>query len=72
MAVCDSEPLVPVMVSVYVPVGVEAEVLTCKVELPEPPLIEDGLKLPVAPEGKPDTLSATALLKPLLGVTLTV
>ena len=39
--------------------GVVLEVETFSVEEPGPPLIEVGLKLAVAPEGSPLTLSAT-------------
>jgi hypothetical protein len=45
----------PVIVSVYVPPGVELDVLTVNVEEPEP-VTDDGLKLADAPEGKPLTL----------------
>ncbi|MGH9208426.1 MAG: hypothetical protein ACRD1G_18045, partial [Acidimicrobiales bacterium] len=65
-------PLVPVMVSVEVPAGVELVVETLSVELPEPPLIEVGLKVPVAPVGKPLTLNDTAPVKLLRGETLAV
>ena len=58
MAECDRLPLVPVMVSVYVPVGVVVDVETVSVELPEPET-DDGLKLAVAPVGNPLTLRFT-------------
>jgi len=64
--------LVPVIVRVKAPVGVEADVETLNVEEPEPPLIEVGLKVPEAPLGNPVTLRFTALLKPLSGLTLAV
>jgi hypothetical protein len=41
------------------------------VEDPEP-VRELGLKVAVAPEGKPDTLKVTVPLNPLEGVTVTV
>ncbi len=44
---------------------------TVSVELPEP-TTEGGVKLPVAPEGKPLTLKPTLPLNPLEGVTATV
>lgn len=44
---------------------------TLKVEDPDP-LIEDGLKLAVAPLGKPLTPRLTVLVNPLSGLTLTV
>jgi hypothetical protein len=54
-----------------VPVGVELEVFTAKVEDPEPET-ELGVKLAVAPEGNPVTLKLTFPVNPLEGVTLTV
>jgi hypothetical protein len=41
------------------------------VEDPEP-VTELGLKVAVAPEGRPDTLKVTVPLNPLEGVTVTV
>jgi hypothetical protein len=66
-----SEPLVPVIVNVYVPVGVLATVETVSVVLPAPNT-DVGLKLPLAPVGRPATLKLTLPLKPLLGVTVDV
>ena len=43
---------------------------TLNVEEPEPPLTEVGVKLPLAPAGKPETLKATSLLNPFCGVTV--
>lgn len=63
VAVCVSVPLVPVNVSVYVPAGVVADVVTVSVEVPDP-VTEEGLNVPVAPVGKPLTLNATTPLKP--------
>ena len=57
--------LVPVIVRVNVPAGVEAEVEMLSVEEPEPPLIEIGLKVPLAPLGSPATLRFMVLLNPL-------
>ena len=54
------------------PAGVEAEVDTLSVEEPEPPLIELGLKLALAPLGNPLTLRLTVLVKPPEGVTVAV
>jgi hypothetical protein len=65
-------PLLAVIVRVKVPAGVDLLVLTVSVDEPEPPLIEAGLKLPVAPEGSPETLNTTVPLKPLIGLTLAV
>src|SRR5260370_7632282 len=55
----DKLPLVPVMVNVNVPVAVEAAVVMFKVEDPEP-LIDSGLKLADAPDGRPAALTPTA------------
>jgi len=72
VAVCVRPPPVPVMVTVTVPVVVLLVVLMVSVDDPEPPLIEVGLKLAVAPEGKPLALNDTALLNPLTGLADTV
>ncbi len=53
------------------PVGVELEVFTVKVEDPEPET-ELGAKLAVAPGGNPLMLKPTFSVNPLDGVTLTV
>ena len=71
-ALCDVVPFVPVMVSVYVPGGVELEVETVSVEEPEPPLTEVGLKLNVAPVGNPLKPKDTVPLKPLIELTVAV
>jgi len=55
-----------------VPAAVELVVLMVRVDNPEPPPIEAGLKLGVAPEGKPLALSATVPAYPLIGLTLAV
>jgi hypothetical protein len=52
--------------------GVELIVEMVSVEEPEPPLTGDGLKLAVAPEGKPLALNDTAPEKPLAGLIVTV
>ena len=67
----DKLPLVPVTVSVKVPVAVELVVVTVKVEEPAP-LIEAGLKLAEAPDGNPLALSATDPVKPFCAPTVTV
>ena len=59
---CVRLPLVPVMVSVKEPVDAALEVEMLNIELPEP-LIEVGLKLPVAPFGKPVTVRFTVPVK---------
>src|SRR5215813_8879250 len=69
---CCNAPSAPVMVRVYVPCGVEVEVLTLSVELPEPPTMEAGVKLALAPAGKPLTLRLTVSVNPPIGVTVVV
>ena len=66
VAECDSEPSVPVIIRGYVPVGVVVAVETVSVEFPEPET-DAGLKLAVAPIGKPLTLRFTVPVKPLRG-----
>jgi hypothetical protein len=66
-----SVPLVPLIVRVYVPGGVETLVATVKVELPEP-VTEVGLNAAVAPVGRPLALSATLPVKPPSDDALTV
>jgi hypothetical protein len=69
---CERLPLAPVMVSVYVPAGVVLTVATLNAEEPDPPLMDVGLKLPVAPVGKPLTLSDTVPLNPFSDPTFAV
>ena len=64
-------PLVPLMVSVLVPVFPLGFVVTVIVELPEP-VTEFGLKLAEARDGSPLALKLTAPVKPLTGVIVTV
>ena len=71
VAECDKLPLVPVIVKVYVPVGVVLAVEMLSVEEPEPP-IEAGLKLAEAPLGNPLTPRLTVAVKPLSALTLAV
>src|SRR6516225_4913241 len=68
---CVRLPLVPVMVIVYVPVGVVELVETDRVELPEP-ATEVGLKFAVAPLGNPLTLKFTDPVKPFTALTVDV
>ena len=63
VAECDKLPSVPVIVRVYVPVGVVVAVETVSVELPEV-VTDAGLKLAAAPLGKPVTLRFTVSVKP--------
>jgi hypothetical protein len=67
VAECDRLPSVPVIVSVYVPVGVVVAVEIVSVEWPEPET-DMGLKPAVAPVGRPLTLRFTAPVKPLRGL----
>jgi hypothetical protein len=53
------------MVSVDVPPGVLAPVVTISVE---DPVAGFGVKLPLAPVGNPLMLNVTALLKPFVGL----
>ena len=70
-AVCTRFPLVAVIVSGYVPNGVDDVVFTVNVEDPEP-VTEVGLNVAFVPVGSPLMLKPTALLNPPLAVTLTV
>ena len=71
VAECETLPLMPIMVRLKVPVGVEAAVETVSVEVPEAVTLA-GLKLPVAFAGRPFTESATVPAKPLMAPTVTV
>jgi hypothetical protein len=64
-----NEPLVPVIVSVEVPRGVLDDVLTVRIELPEPETV-DGLNEAVAPVGKPLTVNITVPVNCPFGVTM--
>jgi hypothetical protein len=68
-AECVTLPLVPVMVRLELPAGVEVVVLTVSVDDPEL-LTDAGLKLAVVPAGKPETASETLPLKPLIAPTV--
>src|SRR5512139_1983515 len=59
---------VPVTVTAYVPDGVDAEVVIVSVDWPLAELIEAGLKPAVAPDGRPDAVSATVCAEPLVTV----
>ncbi len=69
-AVWVSVPLVPVIVSGYVPVGVDDAVVTLSAELA--PLAVVGLNVPAAPVGRPATLKVTAPANPPVRVMFTV
>jgi hypothetical protein len=65
---CVKAPLVPVMVSVSVPSGVDLEVATVRVDV----FVADfGEKLQSAPEGHPLTVRPTLPVKPLIADTVT-
>jgi hypothetical protein len=64
-------PLVPVIVTGYVPTAVEEFVTTLNVVEPEVFRVE-GLNVPVAPVGSPLTLKPTVPVNPLAGVSVTV
>ena len=68
--VCTAAPLVPVMVSGYAPTGVAVEVVICSVAVPDPDTVV-GLKLALAPFGRPATLKVTGPEKPFNALTLT-
>jgi hypothetical protein len=55
-----------------VPAGVVELVVTLMALLPEPPVIEVGLNVAVAPVGSPLALKATLPVKPFAGVTVAV
>jgi hypothetical protein len=61
-AVRDRGPLVPVIVSGYVPAGVVAVVVTDMVELPVV-VTDGGLNVAPAPVGRPLTLNVTVPVK---------
>jgi hypothetical protein len=60
-----------VIVSAYVPAGVDEPVLTFMVVEPLP-VTAVGVKLALAPLGSPDTLKVTAPLKPFSVVVATL
>ena len=62
-------PLTPVIVSVYVPTGVLVLVVT---ESVDEVVAGFGVKLPLAPAGRPLTVNATWPVNPLVGVTATM
>lgn len=68
---CARLPLVPVMVNVKVPDGVEVVVVTDMVDEPEP-VTDVGLKLALAPAGNPPTLKLTLPPNPPDPVTVAV
>ena len=71
VVLCTKLPLVPLIVSVEVPTGVDGEVAIASELVPEP-LTEVGIKLAVAPEGRPLTDKLTVPPKPFRAVTVVV
>jgi hypothetical protein len=63
--------LVPVIVRVESAAGVVPEVVTVRVDVPVLPTMVEGLKLAVAPVGRPETVKATSPLNPFSAVLLT-
>jgi len=68
-AVRVTAPLVPVIVTAYVPTGVDLSVVTVKVD--ELPVAGFGANVPAAPAGSPPTDRLTASAKPPLLVIVT-
>ena len=68
--VSEVDPLVPLMVIGYVPVGAVLDTVRVKSDVPEP-VTEVGLKLPVTPVGMPVAERVTAESKPPVAVTVT-
>ena len=71
VVLCTKLPLVPLIVSVEVPTGVDREVVIVSELLPEL-LTEVGVKVAAAPEGRPLTDKLTDPLKPFRAVTVVV
>ena len=63
-----NDPLVPVIVNVLLPVGVELATLTVRFD---EPVLWFGLKVGVAPAGRPLALNVTGAENPLVGLTFT-
>jgi hypothetical protein len=71
VVLCTKLPLVPVIVSVEVPAGVDGEAVIVSELVPEP-VTDVGVKVAVAPGGKPLTEKVTVPLKPFKAVTALV
>ena len=65
-------PLVPLIVSTKVPTGVRLRVVMVNVDVPAPPVTDEGLNVPVVRVGNPVTLSVTVPLNPLTLAIVTV
>ena len=61
-------PLVPLMVIVNVPALAVLETLICMAAVPEPPVMEVGLKFTCTPVGCPEAVKAIVPVKPPEGV----
>ena len=68
-AVCVRMPLLPVMVSVKVPLGPDDDVFTVSVEVV---LAGFGVNVTVDPEGRPPRVRETDPLKPFAGAIVTM
>ena len=68
VVVCVSVPLTPVSVSIKLPAGVLAAVVT---ERLDDAVAGFGVKLPLAPVGRPLTLKVTWPVKPPVGLIVT-
>jgi len=68
---CVSEPLVPVMVIVELPAGVELPVLMVSVDVPDV-LTEAGENVAFAPAGKPLAVKPTEPVNPFCAPIVTV
>jgi hypothetical protein len=69
VVLCVKLPLVPTMVRINVPAGVDALVVTVMVDEPDP-AIDGGLNEALAPAGSPLALNVTAELNPFDAVTV--
>src|SRR5215471_15776358 len=69
VAVWVRPPLVPVIVTLVIPVAAEAEAVKVKALVP---VVDAGLKLAVTPAGKPLAARATEPVKPFNGWTVMV
>ena len=72
VAACAAVPFVPVIVSVEFAAGVVPLVVIVNVDVPVLPMIAAGLKLAVAPVGRPETARATSPVSPLTAVLVNV
>ena len=71
VAVCVSDPAVPVMVIVELPGGVALVVVMVRVEVPDV-VTDAGANVAVAPVGRPEAARLTAPVKPLRAPIVTV